>query len=93
MKKWLAFLTIQLQIRETLDRYIGVYDLLIMTGGLGPTRDDLTKETLADYFDSPMVIMPEVLEKITAYFKARGRSMIESNARQAEVPEVCRGTD
>lgn len=78
-----------LQIKETLDRYIGVYDLLIMTGGLGPTRDDLTKETLADYFDSPMVLMPEVLEKITAYFKARGRSMIESNARQAEVPEVC----
>ena len=77
------------QIKETLDRYVGVYDLLIMTGGLGPTKDDLTKETLADYFDSPMVMVPEVLEKITAYFKARGRTMIDSNARQAEVPEVC----
>jgi len=78
------------QIRETLDRYMGKYDLLIMTGGLGPTKDDLTKETLADYFGSPMVMVPEVLEKITAYFKARGRSMIDSNARQAEVPEACK---
>ncbi len=43
------------QIRETLDRYMGVYDLLIMTGGLGPTKDDLTKETLAEYFESPLV--------------------------------------
>lgn len=77
------------QIKETLDRYMGVYDLLIMTGGLGPTKDDLTKETLADYFESPMVIVPEVLEKITAYFKARGRSMIDSNSRQAEVPKAC----
>lgn len=77
------------QIRETLDRYLGVYDLLIMTGGLGPTKDDLTKETLAAYFDSPMVMVPEVLEKITAFFKARGRVMIDSNARQAEVPAAC----
>jgi len=77
------------QIWETLDRYLGVYDLLIMTGGLGPTRDDLTKETLAAYFDSPMVMVPEVLEKITAFFKARGRVMIDSNARQAEVPAAC----
>lgn len=77
------------QIRETLDRYIGEYDLLIMTGGLGPTKDDLTKETLAEYFESSMVVVPEVLEKITTFFKKRGRAMIESNTRQAEVPEVC----
>ncbi len=76
-------------ITETLDRYIGVYDLLIMTGGLGPTRDDLTKQTLANYFESPMVMVPEVLEKITAFFKERGRIMIDSNVRQAELPEVC----
>lgn len=77
------------QIRETLDRYMGVYDLLIMTGGLGPTKDDLTKETLADYFGCTMVTVPEVLEKITAFFKERGRTMIESNTRQADVPEAC----
>lgn len=77
------------QIRDTLDRYMGKFDLLIMTGGLGPTKDDLTKQTLADYFGSSMVMVPEVVEKITRYFKERGRTMIESNMLQAEVPEAC----
>ncbi len=77
------------QIISTLDRYVGSYDLVIMTGGLGPTKDDLTKQTLAEYFQSPMVTIPEVMEKIKAYFKARGRSLIESNLRQADVPEAC----
>jgi nicotinamide-nucleotide amidase len=77
------------QIISTLDRYVGSYDLVIMTGGLGPTKDDLTKQTLAEYFQSPMVTIPEVLEKIKAYFKARGRTLIESNLRQADVPQAC----
>lgn len=77
------------QIRTTLDRYVGRYDLLIMTGGLGPTKDDLTKQTLAEYFDSPMVCHPEVLNRITKYFEERGRTMIESNTKQADVPEAC----
>jgi len=78
------------QITSTLDRLIGSFELLIMTGGLGPTRDDLTKQTLAAYFNSKMHTHPEVLEKITTYFKERGRSMIESNLMQADVPEACR---
>ena len=69
------------QIRSTLDKYMGHYDLLIMTGGLGPTKDDLTKQTLASYFNSKMITHPEVLEKITAFFEERGRTMIESNRR------------
>ncbi len=78
------------QITDTLNRLVGGYDLLIMTGGLGPTSDDITKQTLAAYFDSKMVTIPEVHEKITRYFKERGRSMIESNLLQADVPEACR---
>ena len=78
------------QISRTLDRYLGRFDLLIMTGGLGPTGDDITKQTLADYFDSKMVTNPVVLERITAFFKERGRTMIESNLKQADVPEGCR---
>lgn len=78
------------QICTTLDRYVGKYGLVIMTGGLGPTKDDLTKQTLADYFNSKMVIHSEVLDRITTYFKERGRTMIESNIRQADVPEMCR---
>ena len=78
------------QITSTLDRYMGRYELLIMTGGLGPTTDDITKPTLARYFNCGMVTHPEALEKITRFFKERGRSMIESNRRQADVPEACR---
>ncbi len=78
------------KITATLDRYIGRYDLLIMTGGLGPTSDDITKPTLAKYFNSQMVTHPEIRDRITTYFKERGRSIIESNLRQADVPEACR---
>jgi nicotinamide-nucleotide amidase len=78
------------QINSTLDRYMGRYDLLIMTGGLGPTSDDITKQTLATYFKSRMITNQEVLDKITTYFRERGRSVIESNLMQAEVPEECR---
>ena len=78
------------QINSTLDRYIGHFDLLIMTGGLGPTTDDITKQTLAAYFGSKMVTVQEVKDKIISYFRERGRSMIESNLKQANVPEVCR---
>jgi len=77
------------QINETLDRYMGKYELLIMTGGLGPTKDDLTKQTLAGYFNSRLVTVPEVLEKIKKFFEERGRKLIDSNIRQADVPEVC----
>lgn len=78
------------QISSTLDRYMGRYDLLIMTGGLGPTKDDLTKQTLATYFQSRLVTHPEVLERITNLMKQMGRSMIESNRAMADVPETCR---
>lgn len=77
------------RISSTLDRLMGKYDLIIMTGGLGPTKDDITKQTLADYFGSKLVTNPEVLERITRFFKIRGRQMLESNLRQADVPEGC----
>jgi nicotinamide-nucleotide amidase len=77
------------QITSVLQRLMGQYDLLIMTGGLGPTKDDITKQTLAAYFNCKMVTHPESLERITAFLKERGRSIIESNLRQADVPEAC----
>lgn len=77
-------------ITDTLDRLLGKTDLVLMTGGLGPTKDDLTKQTLNDYFGGKLVVDEKVLATITEFFQRRGRTMIDSNRRQAEVPDVCR---
>ncbi|WEG11553.1 competence/damage-inducible protein A [Pullulanibacillus sp. KACC 23026] len=62
-------------------------DCLIFTGGLGPTKDDLTKETLAQSLGRSLVMDEDALEKIEAYFKKTGRTMTENNRRQAIVLE------
>ncbi len=61
--------------------------LLIFTGGLGPTPDDLTHETLADCFGVAMVENPEVWADITQKFALRGRTMSLNNRKQALLPE------
>ena len=63
--------------------------LVIMTGGLGPTKDDLTKQTLANYFGSEMVFRDDVWEHIVQLFKGFGREPVERNKQQAFVPEAC----
>ncbi len=60
--------------------------LLIFTGGLGPTPDDLTTETLADFFQTPLVERADVLADIAAKFAQRGRTMSPSNRKQALLP-------
>lgn len=61
--------------------------LLLFTGGLGPTPDDLTVETLAEFFDTPLEERPEVLEDIRQKFARRGREMSPSNRKQALIPK------
>lgn len=61
--------------------------LLIFTGGLGPTPDDLTVETIADFFNVPLIEHPEIIEDITQKFKQRGRVMSPSNRKQALIPQ------
>ncbi|MDY6807113.1 MAG: competence/damage-inducible protein A [Cyanobacteriota bacterium] len=61
--------------------------LLIFTGGLGPTPDDLTVETIADFYNVPLTERPEIIEDITTKFAQRGRVMTESNRKQALIPE------
>jgi nicotinamide-nucleotide amidase len=63
--------------------------LVLMTGGLGPTKDDLTKQTLAQYFGSEMVFREDVWDHIVELFKGFGRTPVERNKQQALVPEVC----
>ena len=61
--------------------------LLLFTGGLGPTPDDLTHETLADFFDTPLEERPEVLADIQQKYERRGRTMAASNRKQALIPQ------
>ncbi len=61
--------------------------IIIFTGGLGPTPDDLTTETLADFFGVPLIERPEILEDITRKHAQRGREMTPSNRKQALMPQ------
>ena len=64
-------------------------DLILMTGGLGPTRDDITKHTLADYFGMSLEMHHEVLRGITEWFAGRGLPMLPVNEAQAMLPDGC----
>ncbi|MHB9094763.1 MAG: competence/damage-inducible protein A [Eubacteriales bacterium] len=62
-------------------------DLIIVTGGLGPTEDDLTKETIAETLELEMFLDEESLTHVQEFFKLRGRKMPETNKKQAQFPE------
>ena len=64
-------------------------DLIIMTGGLGPTKDDITKHTLCTYFDTELKRNIEIESKIIAYFQSRELPILQSNKDQALLPEAC----
>lgn len=64
-------------------------DIIIMTGGLGPTDDDLTKETVAEIFGKKLVFHAECMDKMVAYLKESGRSLTKNNEKQAYLPEDC----
>jgi len=72
-------------ISEALERA----DLVITTGGLGPTYDDLTKETIAELMGKKMVLNDEAHRRIKEYFDSRNRVMTENNVKQAYMPEGC----
>jgi nicotinamide-nucleotide amidase len=64
-------------------------DIVIVTGGLGPTRDDITKHTFCEYFGTELEINQEALTLITGFFAKRGRAMTELNIQQAALPKNC----
>jgi nicotinamide-nucleotide amidase len=76
-------------IIETLENSLKYANILILTGGLGPTSDDITKQTLAQLFDSKMIIHKPTLREIEKYFAKRGIEVSERNRKQAEIPNVC----
>ncbi len=64
-------------------------DLVILTGGLGPTQDDLTKEMVAEYMGKGMHLDKNVLEQLEEFFEKRGKAMAENNIKQAYLPDGC----
>ncbi len=62
-------------------------DVVILTGGLGPTKDDITKYTLAEYFKTELVINEDVLSHVRSFFERRGREMLDVNIQQAALPK------
>lgn len=64
-------------------------DIILLTGGLGPTKDDITKKMLCKYFDDELVLNEDALTFITDFFVKRGRPMTELNRQQAAVPSRC----
>ncbi len=75
------------RLKEILSLAFSRSDAVIITGGLGPTMDDLTKETVASYFNLPLKEDKTALDSIRDYFKKMKREMTESNKKQALIPE------
>jgi nicotinamide-nucleotide amidase len=77
-------------ILNVLGEAAGKYDVVLITGGLGPTSDDITKPTLCEFFSTHLVMNTEVLRMIEEMMRLRNWAMNDKNRRQAEVPESCR---
>ena len=78
-------------ILRTLERASEIADIVLITGGLGPTRDDITKTTLAKYFDDVLVPNKAVLEHIETLFHKYGVEKINKlNIQQADLPSKCK---
>jgi len=76
-------------IIDSLELALGRADIVLFTGGIGPTKDDITKQTLCKYFDTKLIFNESVLENIERLFINRPNAMNELNRLQAMVPEKC----
>lgn len=77
------------RLKQVMDIAFSRAQAVILTGGLGPTKDDMTKEAVAEYFGKKLVCDKASLKKIEEYFVKNGRKMTENNKKQAYMPEGC----
>ncbi len=75
------------RLKDCIDLALDRSDAVIITGGLGPTKDDLTKETVAEKVNRKLVLDQKSLDKIRFFFKKINRPMVDSNIKQAYMPE------
>ncbi len=76
-------------ITQAVDQAFQKTDIILVTGGLGPTKDDVTKKTLADYFESDMTFHQDILNDLERYMQKRGRPMLDSIKSLALMPSKC----
>ena len=74
------------EIRQTLAEAFDRSDVILTIGGLGPTYDDITRESAAEQMGVPLVRDPETERRIREYFTATGRELTDNNWRQAMIP-------
>ncbi len=77
-------------INKALKQALKNYDVVLITGGLGPTKDDITKKILCKFFKSRLVFDKKVFKQVENIFKKRGLQVTEVNRQQAEVPHNCK---
>ncbi len=75
------------RIKATLRNALSRSDLIITTGGIGPTLDDLTREAVAEVLGKPLVFQPALFDQITDFFTRLGRTTSPNNRKQAFIPE------
>ncbi|MBR0308249.1 MAG: competence/damage-inducible protein A [Mogibacterium sp.] len=78
------------RLKEKLAEAFADTDLVLLTGGLGPTQDDLTKEMVAEYFGAEMYLDGKVVDDLKAFFAKRGGDMPANNMKQAYLPAGCK---
>ncbi|MEM6261586.1 MAG: CinA family nicotinamide mononucleotide deamidase-related protein [Bacteroidota bacterium] len=76
-------------ILEAVESELANHEVVLMSGGLGPTKDDITKYTLGEYFGGEMVENERTLDHLKHIFEIRGRKLTDRNRLQALVPESC----
>ncbi|HET6227423.1 MAG TPA: competence/damage-inducible protein A, partial [Bacteroidia bacterium] len=89
MKKRIAIGDVKEEILKALKEQSKDCDVIIITGGLGPTADDITKPALCEYFNSNLIVDDAALQNVKNIFTRLNRPLIERNLKQAEVPDNC----
>ncbi len=77
------------RLKQALELALSRCEAVFLTGGLGPTEDDLTRETVAECLGLPLVLHEESEQRIRAYFERTGKEYTENNRKQAILPEGC----
>ncbi len=76
-------------ILSTLARYSGIFEFIFITGGLGPTKDDITKKTLCKFYNSKLIHHENILQRLKIAFEKRNIPFTENNYDQALYPDNC----